>query len=651
MRCFLFVLALSSAFAVYGNGNEYVFTTSTKTNDIVDLTHNYRKELSERAKYAGGTVFNITYGNESQWNETEKRAVEYAARLWEEKIPTCYPMLNLLVSFNDGMSNELVKTNIKYIQDNDLISKYSDYFTPTSYVKYLYCEGDDGGDIDKSLFDFLYYKNQNDIVVYLNSDKDLYYWGTDGETPADKYDAVTLIVRELAKCFGIGSTIAKVGNRYMSTNTLFDSLVGLDADGLKDADVAQKVVTGPAVITFNDNDLKDLEFYVPPVFEQGVSFCTLTEECADLIDGGAFAPYLPKGASFHNIPDEFCELMVDYDKLQWYPTKYSGIGGVSTSSSADAGSVIDYDEGKVFSSYEMERIGMVPAEYHIHSTSNGVADETVNADERGMAEWVFEALMSNGRFRKLKEGEGIIQIKPKDIPDTVDWARTADGYLRGRLSHLTPDLLHGGYSIGYYYIFLDYLPETPKVSAVTKVEQVQTRSAAVYMPKLELAFNALGSKNVRLKHESMDGVFYYDYNPDVERIDLGFVDPYIQNKITLTAENDNGTKSSNTITWGGDGFVESYNKVKAEVKIDRSPYAITVSLVYKDYFGNVVDDGDIFIESCRLISMVEATATEFVEGDNVRSVKIDKGGVPSGAYALYVSLTDGSAPIVVKMIL
>ena len=171
------------------------------------------------------------------------------------------------------------------------------------------------------------------------------------------------------------------------------------------------------------------------------------------------------------------------------------------------------------------------------------------------------------------------------------------------------------------------------------------------MPKLELAFNALGSKNVRLKHESMDGVFYYDYNPDVERIDLGFVDPYIQNKITLTAENDNGTKSSNTITWGGDGFVESYNKVKAEVKIDRSPYAITVSLVYKDYFGNVVDDGDIFIESCRLISLMDATVTEFVEGDNVRSVKINKGGVPSGAYALYVSLTDGSAPIVVKMII
>ena len=137
----------------------------------------------------------------------------------------------------------------------------------TDFLNLLVRQGDDGGDIDKSLFDFLYYKNQNDIVIYLNSDKDLYYWGTDGETPADKYDAVTLIVRELAKCFGIGSTIAKVGNKYMSTNTLFDNLVGLDADGLKDADVAQKVVTGPAVITFNDNGLKDLEFYVPPVFE------------------------------------------------------------------------------------------------------------------------------------------------------------------------------------------------------------------------------------------------------------------------------------------------------------------------------------------------------------------------------------------------
>ena len=75
------------------------------------------------------------------------------------------------------------------------------------------------------------------------------------------------------------------------------------------------------------------------------------------------------------------------------------------------------------------------------------------------------------------------------------------------------------------------------------------------IPEPRITFNTIGATSIQLRHDSEDGSFIQFFNPDVEYVDLDYVDPYIENSFTITAINANGSKTSDVIHWGGEEFL------------------------------------------------------------------------------------------------
>lgn len=72
----------------------------------MELSHNLKSSLTQRGANAQGTVINVRYDNSSNWNSTQKRAIEYAAHLWEEQLYEAFPTIKIRVkkaSKNDSV--------------------------------------------------------------------------------------------------------------------------------------------------------------------------------------------------------------------------------------------------------------------------------------------------------------------------------------------------------------------------------------------------------------------------------------------------------------------------------------------------------------------------------------------------------------------
>ena len=85
---------------------EYSFTITSNGSSGVELSHNLKSSLTQRGANAQGTVINVRYDNSSNWNSTQKRAIEYAAHLWEEQLYEAFPTIKIRVkkaSKNDSV--------------------------------------------------------------------------------------------------------------------------------------------------------------------------------------------------------------------------------------------------------------------------------------------------------------------------------------------------------------------------------------------------------------------------------------------------------------------------------------------------------------------------------------------------------------------
>ena len=632
------LIVLSAAIVFYVcafamQGDEYCFVTDFEGTELVDLNHNYRKELYERAEYARGTVFKIDY--EGDWSETEKRVVEYACRLWEEKAPTCYPRPILLIRFANLPKNTLYSASVSYLS-NDVSYKNHLYGQPTSYLKYLQCEDPD--EIDYSSFDFSSLFTKPDIKITLNANKDLYYWGTDGETPADKYDAVTLLIRSIGKCFGLESTLKKEGEVFFCEYSPYDyELTGISDYDYNSPEFNEYVTSGtPKHIDLYRTDFLDL--YVPTDFMNGISFSCITEECADSINGRAFAPIIPKGSSFHHIPNEYGELLVR--RLDWTPTVYTSVGGeFSSSSTSNCDTALDYGQSYNFGHLTLqsneESQNITPKRNERNSTYGQKPEEGYNSENRDHLSCIFEMLRADGFFQEISRSS---TISPKDVPDTVDWARTADGMLRGRLTLKINK--PNGYHMKSYFLFLDYLPEKPTLSLKT-VKKEEADARTMPLPKMQLSFNALGSQSVKIKHEAGNDIFYYNYNPDIATIDLDNVNPYVKNKFTLFAVNKNGETCGNSVEWGGTEFMEEYNRITTTIQFSDLGNTIRIWLTSLNYWGETVEDSSVYITTCKIVALNGSFSKEFVVENGQKSVTINKASCPSGLYAFFIKTSDG----------
>ena len=246
---------------------EYSFTITSNGYSEVELSHNLKGTLTQRGTNAQGTVINVRYDNPSNWNSSQKRAIEYAAHLWEEQLFEVYPTIKIRVR-KANIGNAIAQTTTK------------DYSKTTQnwYERRVSAVAVKTMQINNPSFLTSYFNenfnnvfiNNDDITITLSNNDDRYYWGTDGNTPSDKYDVVTIILREIAKGCELKNTIFNNNGSfepfYGDDATLFDYFIPNNASG--------------------NINIGSFTFYGPTTFQQGISYFYLTDESAQTNECG-----------------------------------------------------------------------------------------------------------------------------------------------------------------------------------------------------------------------------------------------------------------------------------------------------------------------------------------------------------------------------
>ncbi len=145
---------------------------------------------------------NVTYVN---FPEKAKTSFEYAIGIWEQNISSPVP-INILVKWEVMSGNELANCQAATFQKNFSAAPLTNVYYPIALVEKLM-----GKEMNGS--------KDADIVCSINSSIP-WYFGTNGDTPENQYDLVTVALHEIAHGLGIsGFFIDEDGEGKISNPT------------------------------------------------------------------------------------------------------------------------------------------------------------------------------------------------------------------------------------------------------------------------------------------------------------------------------------------------------------------------------------------------------------------------------------------------
>lgn len=167
-------------------------------------------ELPIVREIRGGTKFVVTY--EGDWTNEMKSAFEYACKIWEETLPTSLP-INITAKIakirTSGSKEVLSKTGISTMYTPNLTYSRSNLYSQVKGV--LLAEYNYG--VNHQYVDILTnsFFSSPDMTLTYNSDMlDEMYFTQDAKS-TDKYDFVTLVLRDIAKGMGFYCGLKKSG--------------------------------------------------------------------------------------------------------------------------------------------------------------------------------------------------------------------------------------------------------------------------------------------------------------------------------------------------------------------------------------------------------------------------------------------------------
>ncbi len=439
-------------------------------------------------KINGGTVFKITYEPEDAWDNSMKGAFEYACKIWEEQLPNTLP-INILVkidflrgsgsgkllsrvlptSYNYYNTHEELANRIKYV----LLAEYNTRHNVT-FVDSIKSE-DFFNKIDITI---TYNKNMlNDFSFSLYS------------TPVDKYDFVTVALRDIAKGLGFisGFTADPSIGAFHNTNkpkTYYEYII-------------QKAIGTSNVYDAYHNSTQDslslcvpnygnLNLHAPNVWKNGVSLNYFipdsTKKITELLTYN-----FGRGSVIRDISDDYNTLFSYLHGWQTY-NLLVGPDGTSARSEGTTENLLSYNGTITIQENSTTNINELN-EY----TNSNLLNEKMNSitnqedyfhlgtflfpynymypDEEGIECWLVSILKKDGTWdlvyrQGLSFWERALKFNMADLninSDHNQYQRTCDGYLRCRITYYKQEydnLYHQiKYRIRNYYYIIDYLPQ------------------------------------------------------------------------------------------------------------------------------------------------------------------------------------------------
>lgn len=551
----------------------------------------------------GGTVFKIKY--EGEWSNDMKGAFEYACKIWEEQMPPCLPIkitAEVGELWNSIDSNAISEF---YILANKFNDGFNDYRrTPIISMKgILLMEYNNNNSIQ--------FINDPEYPKYLDTDSDEYdikityskkileecYFTLEPTTweDYDKYDFVSIVLRDLAHCIGFNcpllentdSAVKQLSNFERDKFTYFHNLV-YNALGTSDPVQAyQNATKGTIPLTIEDygtlnlyapnpwQDYVSLNYFVVPTGGRGLPF--------------VLSPLFGRGSMVRDITDPGY-LALFKNALGWKTYHATGSNSLRVNLAGSTDSVIPY-KGSIFMSGSSSRARSFSyqEEIPVAATIKPSMVAASAADDDNYEDFLFSEYMTpyhhfyRPEYGKDGRGWSVSLLKKDGTWDVVydnwdywkdlditssdmvfhceneEYARTCDGYLRGRITHAThEDSYYGGYDVyDVTFAALDYVPQKPHMAFDGVVETPQARKMSVaqadydeYLRDVKIGIKNLEGTDRIIVEQLIEG----DRIPtkfEVEDFKKGYfiatVDKEFYSWFTIVAENKNGSVRSETL--------------------------------------------------------------------------------------------------------
>ena len=549
-------------------------TTKTTYSYVLDEYRGSCLDVPTKRKIGGGTKFIVTY--EGDWTNDMKGAFEYACKIWEEQIPTAFPIrITAKIGYIFSTGNPMSK-----VSSDGKGGEYDYDFALKTRIKGVYMAEMFGPQFLESQFaNKEWMESADGIITYNENRMDEFSYSLYPQS-TDKYDFVTFVLRDLAKFLGF--SWAKQGNSANQTLdfqgerlTPFEQIIA-ESIGTTDIYEAYKNATKGSLdinISYNSK----LKLYAPDPW----------------VNGGALNYFIPdpnhklteilsyeigRGSVIRDISDNYSDFF-RYG-LGWRPfTAVGGGGGGASELPSSTDEIFPYQgEIRISSLGKMQTVNSQDIDetympcvalnsdndrsealnflfkysepYHPNLRSNGTI---------GGIGWTFSLMKKDGTWDVLSELKGDptmypiwVNVANLDFSNVDNYARTYDGYLKTRISayeyvnYFDRVILSGRTR---YYV-LDFLPQKPKMQFV-KVMPTTFGFVDEYARTIKIAINDLEETN-KIIVEQLDEGEKYPQKYEVKDFKKGYftaiVDKEFSSQFTIVAYNDNGSVKSKTLT-------------------------------------------------------------------------------------------------------
>ncbi len=514
-------------------------------------------------KINGGTIFNVSYGD--GWTAEMKGAFEYACKIWEETLPNC-PPINIRAEIGTIRSGGTGKTLSKVT---------SPFYRDLGYYNYdesaLRCQikaailkefinGANGQFIDG--IDDLAFFEETDFTITYNKNllNDFSY--SLYSTPTDKYDFVTMVLRDIARGLGFSSSIR--GSETDSTiyitgeyPTRFEQRIWTALD-TEDPQTAYIKGTQGLLQIYGEH----IQLYAPTEWVNGISLNTFipdsTVRLTELLSYQFGKGSIVRNIASNNYPNMFENL------LGWWGDILTGVSP-TTSISGSTENVISFGgnislESSVTLSSNTESVNN--STYSVRSATSIDVDDYckpyhpayIPAENQCKDGWSVAILKKDGTWDVVYYNSNYyipLNVNMNDFEfnyaDTV-YSRTCDGHLRCRVTHSYGEP-RKVYEVTYFA--LDYLPQVVDMEFSGVVSALSTLTVMDdYYRDIKIGIKNLEGID-RIVVEQLDEGNIVPYTYEVSDFKNGYfiatVNKEFYTELTVISYNENGSTRSETL--------------------------------------------------------------------------------------------------------
>ena len=398
-------------------------------------------------------------------------------------------------------------------------------------------------------------------------------------TPVNKYDFVTVVLRDIAKGLGFisgftANSTTKVFQNLNKPLTYYETIIK-NAIGTNDVHVAYQNAT-QGTLSLQVRDYGNLNLYAPNNWQNGVSLNYFipdsTKNISEILNY-----QLGKGSVIRDITDEYKKL---FEYLQGWQAFNSATGfeGKSVKTDGSTENMFAYNGSINVSSNSIAKNKFV--NNVIQDDSNNILNQQegfilsdflfpysyMYPDINGQGSWLVSLLKKDGTWDLVySEWTGShpipLQINMSDLNINSDYSqyqRTCDGYLRCRITHykqVYDNLYHKiKYEIRNHYYVLDYLPQKVKMEfdhTNSDIFLQQNNLSDDYTQEIRININGLEGLD-RIVVEQLDEGNDLPTKFEVSDFKKGYftatVDKELYTRFAVYSFNKNGSTKSDYLT-------------------------------------------------------------------------------------------------------